>query len=253
MAAVAARGVLGFEGETGIELEAGHGVAAAGELQREAAVAADGAGCEMKRASLRRSFRQPGPDQRRRSEPQIFGREQLLRLLGLCARPCGGDAEAPDPQIVDHDVAPQRLRLARQKQGLVGNRQGQPRTLDRRLDKANLTLEQRRQRDLGIDGLRVEGRPILATEPQPTEAQMRRGKQPQVDRPLAAGIGTEGFAQRPVDQRAITRPVDEGRHGQGRHENQHDGARERGQEITHRYRFRQTCGPQGFVRGSRVR
>ncbi|GMA76632.1 hypothetical protein GCM10025880_30490 [Methylorubrum aminovorans] len=50
----------------------------------------------------------------------------------------------------------------------------------------------------------------------------------------------------------MARPVDEGRHGQGRDENQHDGARERGQEITHRYRFRLACGPQGFVRGSRA-
>ncbi|SOR26610.1 protein of unknown function [Methylorubrum extorquens] len=192
-------------------------------------------------------LRKPGSGQRRRPEAQVLGRELLLRRL---ARPQSGDREAPDAQVVDDDVAAQRLRFARQQQRFVGDRQGKPGALDRGLDEADLAFEQGGQRDLRIDRLRVEGRPVLGAEPEAREAKVRRGQQAQVDGALAAGTGSEGVAQRAVDQRAMSRPVDERRHRKGRHENQHDGARERGQGITHRYRFRLACGPQDFVRVS---
>ena len=106
-----ARFLFGLEGDAGIELQAGHGVAAARELHREAAVAAGRAGGEMERAPLRRPLRQPWAGQGRSPQPQVLGGELFLRR---CAGPRGGDGEAPDAQVVDHDVAPERLRVARQ-------------------------------------------------------------------------------------------------------------------------------------------
>ena len=67
---------------------------------------------------------------------------------------------------------------------------------------------------------------------QAVDAQPGRRQKADLDPSVSPGRDAEGPGERPVDEGALSLPVDEGWDGERRHENQDDGARKRGQKIT---------------------
>ena len=180
-----------------------------------------------------RALHAPGSDQGRRLQGQVL-RVELVGPAGLGH--LRGDEELLDVQRLDGEIAGAQglAETVRQLQG-VGAGQGQldlgP--ADPGLGEAELALQERREGDLGLDEPRIEGRALrIGPEMQAIDTQPRRGQEPDLDPPVGPGGQAERPGERPIDQRAVSLPIDDGRDGQRRHENQDDGARQRGQKIT---------------------
>ncbi|GJE45900.1 hypothetical protein AEGHOMDF_5100 [Methylobacterium soli] len=244
-------GVEGHEGDAGIGLEARLRVAAARDLHGDAAIRGRLAAGEAERYPAARALDPPGPGQGRGLHPKVLGAD----LIGA---PGGGhqgrQEELLDAQVLDGEIAPAQggVEVRRQQDRVaLGHRQLHLGPADPGLGEADLALEQRRQGDLGLDEAGVQrGLARLGPEMQPVEAQARRGQEPHLDAALAAGLQVEGAADRAVDARPQSLPVDDGRDGERRDEDQDDGARERGQDVTHRVRSASCPAPQGGFHGT---
>ncbi|MDF2601486.1 MAG: hypothetical protein K0Q54_4309 [Methylobacterium brachiatum] len=212
-------------------------VAPARDLHGEPPVGPRRAADRPERDAAARALHPPRPDQGGGLQVQVLDVE-LVRPAG--GRHLRGYEELLDVQVLDGEVAG--------AQGLAevgGDPHGvarRHRELDLgaahpRLGEAELALQERRQRDLGLDEAGIQGRPVrVGADMQPVDAQPRRGQEPHLDSAVGPDRNVQGPGERPVDEAALGLPIDDGRDGQRRDENQDDGARQRGQKITHAHR-----------------
>ncbi|VUD73724.1 hypothetical protein MET9862_04343 [Methylobacterium symbioticum] len=240
----------GLQAQAGLGLEAGMLLAAARELDRDTVLGERAAG-QPERHPAARAVHPPGAGQRRGLEAQVL-RVELVGAAGR--RDAGGEQELLDLQILDGEVPARerRRQIGRDEQRLVPrHRQPQFGPADPRLGEAELAAQKREERHLGLHEAGVEVRALRAlAEMQPVDAQAWRGQEPHLQPPLAADGQAERARDRLVHHAAIGRPIDQRRHGERGHEEEDDGARERGQEVTHR--SRSACGPSagdGFLEG----
>ncbi|WP_246692042.1 hypothetical protein [Methylobacterium sp. WL1] len=227
-------GLGGDEAQPGVGLEAGMRVAAAGDLHGEPPVRPGRPAHRPERDAAARALDPPRPDQRGGLQAQVLD----VELVGPAGgRHLGGHQELLDVQVLDGEVAGAQglAEIGRDPQGLAGHhRELDLGPSDSRLGEAELALQQWRQGDLGLDEAGVEGRAgRIGPEMQAVDPQPRRGQEPDLDPAVGPGRHPEGPGQAPVDERALGLPIDDGRNGQSRDENQDDGARQRGQKITH--------------------
>ena len=209
------------------------GVAAAGDLHGQPPVGPRGAADGPEREAAAGPLRPPRSDEGRRLQGQVLHVELVGPARGRHLR---GDEELLDVQGLDGEVAGAQglAEVGGQLHGVrPRGREPDLGPADPGLGEAELALQERRQGDLGLDEPGVEGRPVrIGPEMEAVDAQPRRRQEADLDPPVCPGRDAEGAGERPVDQRAVGLPIDEGRDGERRHENQDDGARQRGQKIT---------------------
>ena len=221
------------EAEPRVRLEARRRVAAARDLGGEAPVRPRRAADRPERDAAARPLDPPGPDQGRRLQAEVLDVELVGPPGGGDLR---GDEELLDLQVLDGEVAVAQgsAEIGRQLQRVrAGDRELDLGPADPGLGEAELALQERREGDLGLDEPGIQARAVrIGAEMQAVDAQPRRRQQADLDPAVGPDWNAQGPGERPLDQPAMGLPVDEGRDRERRHENQDDGARQRGQKIT---------------------
>ena len=124
-------------------------------------------------------------------------------LIGAAAlRHDGREDDLSDGQVLDGEIlVGERLIEIGGKADriVVADRELDFRSPDPRLGEADLTRQQRRETDLGLDERKVQRRLVgLSADAQPIDAQLRRGEKPDGDPSFGPRVETERPADRPV-------------------------------------------------------
>jgi len=228
--------LLGGKAEPGIDIEQRGCVAATGDLHRKAAFRFLRSAHRPEGNAAARRLDAPGTHEGRRLHPDVLGVELIRPAGGHYRR---GDEELLDLEILDGEVPaaePVEHPIGKVDRVPVDERQADLRPADAGLGEPDLTLEQGREGDLGLDEPCVEDRAVPVADLQSIDAQARRGQEPDFDPSPALDGDPQRPRQDPVDEGPLGLPVDEGRNGECRDQDEDDRASQRGQQITHRSR-----------------